>query len=184
MSGTSGQTTELQVLADVVGRLERLGIAYMLSGSLAMSWYAIPRMTRDIDLVVALAERELESLRAAFEPDYYVPDALADALAAPGMFNLVHLQSVTKIDVIVRKNTPYRRHEFERRVHVDLGGFRAWLVSREDLILSKLLWSRDTGSEQQRRDIANLLGGDVDRDYLEHWSTELGVADRLKELMP
>ena len=61
-----------------------------------MSWYAVPQMTRDIDLIVALVESDVDLLRAGFEPDYYVPDELADALAAPGMFNLVHLQSVTK----------------------------------------------------------------------------------------
>lgn len=182
MSAPASQPVELAVLGDAVARLEALGLAYMLSGSLAMSWYAVPRMTRDIDLVVALVQDDLPALRTAFEPDYYVPDDIDVALAAPGMFNLVHMASVTKVDIIVRKDTPYRRHEFARRVRTTLSGFDAWLVSREDLILSKLVWSRDSGSEQQRRDVVNLLADPVDRDYLGRWATELGVADRLEEL--
>ena len=62
-----------------------------------------------------------------------------------------------KIDFIVRKDTPYRAAEFERRRRVPMPGFEAWIVSREDLILSKLAWAKDSGSELQRRDVAALL---------------------------
>ncbi len=173
---------ELEILRDVVARLERAGFAYMLTGSLAMSYYAVPRMTRDLDLVVELGAEAASRLRAAFEPDYYVPDNLAQAIAAPGMFNLVHLRSVMKIDVVVRKDNAYRRHEFERRSRLDLGGFEAWLVSPEDLILSKLLWARDSGSELQLRDVQNLLQGDVDREYLRQWAPRLSIAELLQGL--
>jgi hypothetical protein len=170
---------ELAVLKDVVGRLEAAGLEYMLSGSLALSYYATPRMTRDIDIVVALSADSLDDLRRAFELDYYVPDDLAKAIVSPGMFNLLHLDAVMKIDLIVRKQEAYRRTEFERRQRCELGGFQAWLVSREDLILSKLLWARDSRSEQQMRDVRSLLQGDVDADYLDLWAPRLGVADLL-----
>jgi hypothetical protein len=137
-------TAELEVLQDAVTRLERAGIDYMLTGSIALSYYAQPRMTRDIDLVVELSGREAKSVAALFAPSYYVAEAdVGRAITGHGMFNVLHLDKVVKIDFIIRKDTPYRLHEFERRQRVRLPGFEAWIVSRDDLILSKLVWAKD-----------------------------------------
>lgn len=175
--------TELEVLKDVIQRLEQAAIDYMLTGSVAMNYYAVPRMTRDIDLVVALEPRHADRLRSLFEPDYYVPhEDVARALAGRGMFNLVHLDSVIKVDIIVRKDEPYRHVEFGRRAAVELPGFRAWIVSKEDLILSKLWWARESRSELQLRDVRNLLATGVDAVYLSQWADELEVAGLLREI--
>lgn len=173
---------ELEVLQDVTGRLDSAGIAYMLTGSMAMNYYAEPRMTRDIDLVVALRPGDAVRLRELFGQDYYLPDADLDrALASAGMFNIVHLESIVKVDFIVRKDEPYRKTEFSRRVLLELPGFRVWAVSREDLILSKLVWAKDSGSELQLRDVKTLLAGETDRKYLDEWAEPLTVVDLLKE---
>jgi len=167
--------SELEVLQDVCARLEKAGIDYMLTGSMAMNYYAQPRMTRDIDIVV-----ELES----FEPDYLVPgDALRTALRERGMFNLLHLDSVVKVDLIVRKQAAYRETEFARRMLVELPGFHAWLVSREDLVLSKLAWAQDSESELQMRDVRNLLSLQVDAAYLRQWAPALGVSEQLENCL-
>jgi hypothetical protein len=71
-----------------------------------------------------------------------------------------------------------------RRKLISVAGVRTWVVSREDLILSKLLWARESGSEMQRRDIRLLLDGDLDLDYLERWAKDLGVTGLLEELSP
>lgn len=174
-------TAELEVLQDAVTRLERAGIPYMLTGSIALSYYAQPRMTRDIDLVAELAGRDTKSIVALFAPGYYVPDADVDrAIAGEGMFNVLHLGKLVKLDLIVRKDMPYRRHEFGRRQRVRLPGFEAWIVTREDLILSKLVWAKDSGSELQMRDVHALLAGDADRKYLERWAAELEIMDWLQ----
>ena len=173
--------SELDVLKDVCARLDNAQIGYMLTGSMAMNYYAQPRMTRDIDIVVALEASESEKLISSFEPDYFVPgDALLSALRDRGMFNLLHLDSVVKVDLIVRKQAPYRQNEFARRVQVQLPGFSAWLVSREDLILSKLAWARDSKSELQMRDVRNLLSSKVDAAYLRQWAPALNVSDLLE----
>jgi len=140
-------TAELEILQDAATRLERAGIRYMLTGSIALSYYAQPRMTRDIDLVAELSGRNSKSVAALFAPDYYVAEAdVSRAIATGGMFNVLHLGKLVKLDFIVRQDTPYRRHEFERRRRVPMPGFEAWIVSREDLILSKLAWAKDSGS--------------------------------------
>ena len=147
-------TPELLALRDVCARLDGAGIAYMLTGSLAMSFYARPRMTRDIDLVVALEPAKAEQLTGALGAEYHA-DAAATTAAIRGArpWNVIYLPSMVKIDLIPRKDTPYRRAEFERRRRVELAGVPLWIVSVEDLILSKLEWSRDSRSEQQRRDV-------------------------------
>jgi hypothetical protein len=175
--------TELEVLALISDRLEASGLPFMLTGSFALAFYATPRMTRDLDLVVALTEIDVDGLVDALERDFFVDgDMIRDAIRSQRMFNLMHYESGIKVDLIVRKTDRFRQLEFSRRRPVSMGEVRTWIVSREDLILSKLVWARDTGSEQQRRDIRQLLAGEVDLDYLADWATELGVLRLLEEL--
>lgn len=176
--------SELEILQDVCARLEKAGIDYMLTGSMAMNYYAQPRMTRDIDIVVELEASDAGKLTASFEPDYFVPgDALRTALRERGMFNLLHLESVVKVDLIVRKQALYRQTEFARRVLVELPGFNAWLVSREDLVLSKLAWAQHSESELRMRDVRNLLSPQFDVAYLRQWAPTLGVSERLENCL-
>jgi len=175
---------ELEVLQTVCSRLEGAGFDYMLTGSLAMNYYAQPRMTRDIDLVVALSPADRQVLLALFSPDFYVDeDSVARALEQASIFNLVHLDSVVKVDVIIRKDSLYRQTEFKRRQRIDLGGFPLWIVSKEDLILSKLEWAKPTKSELQLRDVRNLLASGADLDYLRNWADRLSTRSLLEDCL-
>ena len=98
------------------------------------------------------------------------------------MFNLIHNETIIKLDCIVLKSDQYRQEEFARRRLVLLGNFETWIVSREDLILSKLYWARDSKSELQLRDVKNLLTADCDRPYLYSRADELGVKELLVEV--
>lgn len=169
---------ELGVLLDVTMRLDRAGIPYMVTGSLALSYYVQPRMTRDIDLVAELRPMDAQRLAELFRPEYYVPEgAVRDAIQHQGMFNLIHTTSVTKVDFIVRKDDVYRHTEFERRSRVRIGGAGVWLVSREDLIISKIAWAVDSRSELQRRDVENLMAGEFDSGYVDGWLRHLGLRE-------
>jgi hypothetical protein len=177
-------TTELDVLGLVSDRLSARGLPFMLTGSFALAYYATPRMTRDLDIVVALDESGVGTLVADFESDFYIdPDAARAAVLSEQMFNLMHLESGVKVDFIVRKSSEFRQVEFERRHPVTIAGIRTWIVSGEDLILSKLVWALDSNSELQRRDARLLLGGAVDLDYIRKWAPQLGVTTLLNELM-
>jgi hypothetical protein len=174
---------ELDVLRDVTQRLESAGIAFMLTGSVAMNYYAQPRMTRDIDLVVALDEGQAETIVHLFEADYYVDNqAVSRAIAQRSIFNLIHNESIIKVDCIVLKSNAYRQEEFGRRERVSLGDFQTWIVSREDLILSKLYWAKESRSELQLGDVRNLLVPDCDVVYLQSHAAELGVEELLREV--
>lgn len=156
----------------------------MLTGSMAMNYYAQPRMTRDIDLVVEIATDQTDAFVALFEKEYYVDRrVVAKATAQRSMFNLIHNDTILKLDCIVLKNDKYRQEEFARRKRITLGNFQTWIVSREDLILSKLYWARHSKSELQLRDVKNLLAPDCDVSYLQSRAEQLGVKSLLLEVM-
>jgi hypothetical protein len=168
--------SELDIVRDVSARLERAGIDYMLTGSMAMNYYAQPRMTRDIDLVLALQPADARTIVHLFAPDYYLSaEAVESAIAHGSIFNLIHLESVIKVDCIVRKNTRFRLAEFDSRHRVRVADFQIWIVTKEDLIVSKLLWAQDSRSEVQLRDVRNLAATGFDADYIAFWTTELGL---------
>ncbi len=174
---------ELEVLKIVGERLEAARILFMLTGSFAMAYYGQPRMTRDLDLVVSLAEEDVDGIVAAFSPDFYIDaDDARAAILTQRLFNLMHNATGIKVDLIVRKSAEYRKVEFARRQPVAISGVKTWIVSREDLILSKLVCAEDTKSELQRRDVKNLLDETMDREYLRHWADRLGVTNILGEI--
>lgn len=180
-------TDEILVLKLIAERLDSAGIPYMVSGSVAMSFYANPRMTRDVDIVVELRPADVPRLKALFDADFALDeDEAKDAIARRSLFNVIHQELVIKADFIVRKDTPYRREEFARRRKVRVEGFEFSVVTPEDLILSKLYWAKDSRSEMQLGDVRNLIafGADLDWAYIERWAEDLGVADLLREVRP
>ena len=159
----------------------------MLSGSLAMNYYAQPRMTRDIDLVIEIQAADVGRLAVELGEDYYFDEETAQAaIVNESLFNILDQTSLVKIDCIVRKSNAYRREEFSRRRQVELGGFPIWIVSAEDLLLSKLYWLKDSRSEMQFKDIHNLIsaGPILDWAYLRYWADQLGILSLLEEIQP
>ena len=175
---------ELDILRDVTKRFQEAGIQYMLTGSFALNYYAEPRMTRDIDIVVALTPQDADSVVALFEGNYYVPrNAVVRAITNQTLFNIIHSESIFKVDCIIRKDTEYRRLEFERRQRVEVDGIEIWIVSKEDLIISKLLWAKDSHSDFQLRDVRNLLESGYDADYVKRWTRKFDLDDLLRECL-
>ena len=171
---------ELEILKTVTKDLHDAGMAYMITGSVAMNYYAFPRMTRDIDIVIELQDNDTATLVNLFMGDFYIyPDSIAEAIRNRGMFNIIHNEYVLKIDFIVKKSTPYRNMEFQRKRHILIEEIPMWIVSPEDLILSKLWWSRDSHSEVQIGDIKNLFASvnDLDIAYIDRWVAEMGLQD-------
>lgn len=178
-------TDQLDLLKLVARRLEEAGIPYMLTGSLALSYYAEPRFTRDIDLVVRLAPQDVERTASLFAPDFYADaGAIRAAVKRRGMANLIHQETLIKVDLIVQKATSYHLGEFARRRSVVIDGAHLWIVSPEDLVLSKLSWLKQGGSDIHRRDVEAVLASPIalDRDYIETAAHELDVVGLWKAL--
>ena len=172
-----------RVLLDVVTRLDREGIAYMVSGSLALSAYVRPRMTRDIDIVVDVGPAQFDALLRAFSGDYYLDDQAARrAVAERRLVNAVHEATLVKVDLVIRKDTPFRKTEFERRRIVTVHGQPVQVVSPEDLLLSKLLWGAESGSAVQLEDAKQLIRLELDWPYVERWAAVLEISDAVERM--
>lgn len=165
----------LDFLFKLISFFNQYKIDYMLSGSVALSVYTLPRATRDFDLVVHLEEKDVKSVMEFFQSGYYVnEDAVTDAIRRKSIFNIIDHQSGFKADFMVLKNEPYRRTEFGRRIQTDFYGTPIFIVSAEDLLLSKLIWIQEIQSSLQKEDIINLARLEtLDWQYIHHWVKEL-----------
>ncbi len=169
---------ELEVLKIVAERLEKAGISYMISGSVAANYYTIPRMTRDIDVVIELEQGDVEAFVGLFESDFYLSrEVIKNEVSRRGMFNLIHNRHVIKIDFIIRKSSAYQQSAFSRRKQVLIEQCPVWFVTAEDLVVSKLLWAKDSHSEIQLKDVANLMQtvDNLDLKYVNGWVRELSL---------
>jgi hypothetical protein len=176
---------ELEVLKSVTAQLAGAGIPYMVTGSMAMNFYAVPRMTRDIDLVIELSERDVDRVTCLFQQEYYIDrDMVERAVRDDAMFNMIHNAMVVKVDCVVRKETEYRRVEFARRRAVSIVDQQVFIVSPEDLILSKLDWAKESRSQMQLDDVRNLLRSvqELDAEYLNQWADRLGLTTLYHEV--
>jgi hypothetical protein len=178
--------TPEDALKFLLSKLDECGIPYMITGSFASNIHGLPRATQDVDVVIEVdrrtLERFLESLGSAF---YRSSEAAMDALARQKMFNIVHLETGFKIDLIIRKSRPFSRMEFSRRQPAFYLGANRWFATAEDTILAKLEWSKMAGSERQFNDalsVAKLQGDNLDRAYLDKWAREIEILNLLESL--
>lgn len=170
------------VLRDCTERLEKLGVPYMLTGSMAMTKYAMMRMTNDIDIVIELNLRRARTFVSGFEKDYYVAESsVTNAIERRSMFNLLHFDLLVKVDCVIRKDDVFQKQAFANRQKVEFSDFDVWIIGKEDLVLSKLNWAKESRSEKQMTDVANIIRHGVDEEYVNSWAKRLGVEDILSE---
>jgi hypothetical protein len=170
------------LLRRIVDRLDGAGVAHMLAGSVASSVHGEPRTTHDVDIVIEANRASLVTfLRALPAEEYYVDEDVAlEALRTRSQFNVIDLSTGWKVDLIIRRDRPFSVEEFQRRRGATLFGVAVQVASPEDTIIAKLEWARDSQSERQLRDIAGILrvsGETIDREYLQRWIEDLGLAE-------
>jgi hypothetical protein len=178
-----------QALEPVIQAFDALGIGYHIAGSVASSAYGIARATLDVDLVANLNESQIKSLVDRLSNGYYIDeDRVRDAVARRSSFNLIHLESMLKVDVFVLKSRPYDQVAFARARLENLGEGTVtrqhYLASPEDVILNKLEWYREGGclSERQWNDVVGILKvqqSSLDIEYMRCWAATLDLTDLL-----
>lgn len=172
-----------ELLEFVVKVLERLRLPYFLTGSIASSYFGEPRFTNDIDVVVALpAGRVAEFCREFPTSDFYVSeDAARDAVRTSSQFNILHPESGFKVDVMIPGDNAFNQSRFSRASrHFPEDRYEAMFASMEDVILKKMEYYREGGSEKHLRDITGIvkLNPDkVDYQYIADWSTRMDLQD-------
>lgn len=159
----------------IIGVLNEQQIPYMLSGSVAMSLYVMPRATADFDFIVYLKPQHVNSFVEQFQDGYYCDkDSVNEAVKFQSMFNIIDHKSGFKADFVVLKDSQFRQTEFNRRMQVNFFGKDIYVVSPEDLLISKLIWIQDLQSSLQIEDIKNLKTTEnLDWNYINEWINKL-----------
>jgi hypothetical protein len=178
----------IEALSKVIDCFDSLGLAYYIAGSVASSAYGMARATMDVDLVANIELSQVDHLVKSLKQDYYVSaETLADAVRRRASFNLIHLETMIKIDVFLAKDQPYDSQALARRRSDTLdqeSSRKFYLSSPEDAVLGKLQWYQLGGgvSEQQWKDILGVLkvqSGKLDLEYLKYWASMLSVSELL-----
>lgn len=172
-----------ELLQRTVETLERLNLTYLVTGSMATILYGEPRFTNDIDIVVQLSAKRIGDFVQAFPSDeFYLDDErIRQAVESRGQFNVLHPASGLKIDVIIPEMDEFDRSRFTRARRVrPANDYEATFASAEDVIVKKLQFHAEGGSDKHLRDIASVLrisGADLDRDYVTEWADRLGLRE-------
>ncbi|MFQ5733550.1 MAG: hypothetical protein ACE5KM_16550 [Planctomycetaceae bacterium] len=179
---------QAEVLQLAVQVLERLGIDYLLVGSIASGAYGEPRLTQDIDIVVDLKSDQVSSLCSAFPaPEFYVNERAArQAVRDRRSFNVIHPATANKIDFLIARDDAWGREQLARRRRIQiLPGQDGFAARPEDVILGKLLYYTEGGSEKHLRDITGMLSVSpgIDREEIARWAEQLGVADNWQTIL-
>jgi hypothetical protein len=178
---------ERELLIDCLRRLNRAGIDYLLTGSMASNYWGIPRTTHDLDFVVQLLPSAVRRMVEAFSGDFFLDEAaVCAAFQPPHQFNAIDNRSALKVDFWLLRPERFEQEMFRRRQQVELFGETAWIGTAEDVLLHKLYWNGITPSERQLGDAAGIAAVQkdvLDLNYLRRWAGELGVNGTLEELL-
>ena len=180
----------LAISAQVIRVLESLGVPYMLGGSLASALYGVSRSTLDADIIADLKLEDIDPFVMALQDSFYVDaEMIRGAVEHHSSFNLIHLESMFKVDIFILKQRPFEQNQITRRFEQVVWQDpekKFFVTTPEDIILVKLEWYLMGGkvSDRQWRDIIGVLrvqSGRLDMDYLLMWSEILGVRDLLQQ---
>ena len=180
----------LLAVQPVIQAFEKLSIPYYIGGSIASSVYGMARATLDVDIVADLKINHIAHLNLILEHQYYIDeDMIADAIRTNSSFNLIHLETMIKIDVFLHKEDPYaemalqrkRKDTLEERANVEF-----YFSSPEDIIIAKVQWYKIGGfvSERQWLDVIGVIkvqGDLLDKKYLKRWSQKLGLSSLMQK---
>jgi predicted nucleotidyltransferase len=172
-----------EVLHFAVEVLERLEIPYALVGSFASGAYGEPRFTHDIDILVDLKRNQVDALCDSFPADefYISRPTVKEAVYRRRPFNVIHTPSANKLDFMLSRDDNWGRSQIARRRQIEVvDGCHAFVASPEDVILGKLVYYREGGSEKHLRDITGILKVNVesvDREYVRKFAEHLQVSD-------
>jgi hypothetical protein len=186
------QNEPIEVTLKVTAVFEKLGVRYLIGGSLASTLYGMVRTTQDSDIITEMRPEHIQPFVAALENEFYIDDEMiAESIQRNSSFNIIHRESMFKVDVFIPRSRPFLQSQLARTQKQTFPyetEASANFASPEDTILAKLEWYRLGGeaSERQWRDILGVLktrAGELDLAYLQKWAKGLKVSDLLERAL-
>jgi hypothetical protein len=186
------QNEPIEVTLRVTGILEKLGVPYVIGGSLASTLYGMVRTTQDSDIITEMGPEHIDQFVSSLQDEFFIDEEMiADSIQHNSSFNIIHRDTMFKVDIFIPRQRPFQRSQITRaqRQTFELeSAMSANFASPEDTILSKLEWYRMGGevSERQWRDIRGVMKtreGELDLNNLHKWAAELKVADLLERAL-
>lgn len=174
---------QFEFLEKVIRILEHLQVPYLVTGSVAAMAYGEPRLTNDIGIVAALDDGHISGLLKAFSSgEFYISEeAMREAIRYQRQFNIIHPTSGLKVDMMIKQDTPFDDSRFRRVRRIQPAEtYQANFASPEDVIIKKMEYYKDGGSEKHLRDITGILkvsGEEIDRAYIDHWARRLDLIE-------
>jgi hypothetical protein len=182
----------LAVTLLVTDVLDKLDIPYVIGGSVASIVHGMMRTTMDVDIVANIDLQHVPTFVASLQDEFYFDeDTIRRAIRRRSSFNLIHFETMFKVDIFLPKERAFDKQQLARRVAEPVGAEteqQVWVLSAEDVILAKLDWFRLGGevSERQWRDVLGIVKtqqNDLDRAYLRRWARSLQVLDLLERAL-
>lgn len=181
----------MEALTPLVEALDQLGILYYIGGSVSSSIHGTARRTQDIDVIAAIEPQQVHSLVLALQHEYYLDEqAWKDLVRRALPYNVIHLNTMMKVDLMPLKQRAFTREEARRAQPqtLEAGTRPVRIASAEDAVLTKLEWFQMGGrsSGRQWNDILGILRRQdavLDLAYLRQWADALGVRDLLEQAL-
>lgn len=179
--------SEREVFSEVISILERLGIPYMIGGSVAAMAYGVPRLTLDMDVIVDMDFEQAKVFASSLGSEYYVSlESIQEAIETRGHFNIIQSEVGIKVDFYVLSEDEFSREEFKRRRKEALDQEKmAVFATPEDTLIKKLEWFKMGESQKHLEDIRGMLkisGGKLDLKYIDKWTIKMGLYDIWQKL--
>lgn len=176
--------TAEQIVYQTVDALEAAGLAYMVVGSFSSNLYGVARSTRDADFVVELADKSPMEIAGRLGPDFHFdPQMSFETITGTYRFVATHRGSAFKLEFFLLSDDPHDRERFARRRREALGDREAYVASPEDVVVTKLRWSKGGNRAKDINDVRNVIRAQrdvIDWDYVQRWCDAHGTRDLLE----
>ncbi len=175
--------TAEQIVYQVLDALDAAGVPFMLVGSFSSNFYGVPRSTRDVDFVVNLGNISPAEVARRLGPDFQLdPQMSFETVTGTSRFIAVHSASAFKVEFFLLSDDPHDRERFARRRLESMPGHQTYVASPEDIIITKLRWSKSGNRKKDVDDVRNVIriqGNAIDWGYVEYWCGLHGTRDLL-----
>jgi hypothetical protein len=179
--------SSVEFVAIIIDVLEKLGIPYMVVGSFSSNVYGQPRSTKDADFVIELSKQSISSIAAALGPDFELdPQMSFETVTATTRYKIKHRSTAFVIELFLLSDDPHDQSRFARRVIRKVGERSAFVPTAEDVVITKLRWSKQGRRQKDVLDVESVLAlrhNELDLPYIRSWCDQHNTRDLFERLL-